>query len=258
MPDDDDLQLREAGDMPSDARSQLSVFDRFATATSQWVSKAWFFTLCVLLVVLWVPSIAVLPSVDTWQLGDQHGHDDHHISACRVAAEYPVPGRQGSPTKAQCHRRRTCGSDGRIGDDHPNCGGIAVNWPTPGGIGTTRRLLSSLSLTKPRTRGRAASALSSAAPPFPSASSEVQFCSRPSYGGIARPVLLGRSFPRSLRRHPISTDRSSVDWRPRRPCRRAGRLCLLQGHRCRCRALPVRDCRTATCLGFDFAPWCPP
>lgn len=68
MPDDDDLQLREPGDMPSDARSQLSVFDRFATATSQWVSKAWFFTLCVLLVVLWVPSIAVLPSVDTWQL----------------------------------------------------------------------------------------------------------------------------------------------------------------------------------------------
>ena len=44
------------------------VFDRFATHTSQWVSKAWFFTICVLVVVLWVPTLWVPPSVDTWQL----------------------------------------------------------------------------------------------------------------------------------------------------------------------------------------------
>ena len=58
----------QPGEMPSDTHDRLSVFDRFATSTSQWVSKAWFFTLCVLLVVLWVPTVWVLPSVDTWQL----------------------------------------------------------------------------------------------------------------------------------------------------------------------------------------------
>lgn len=43
------------------------MFDRFASAVSTWVSKAWFFVGCVLLVVIWAPSIAFL-EVDTWQL----------------------------------------------------------------------------------------------------------------------------------------------------------------------------------------------
>lgn len=44
-----------------------SPFDRFASKVSTWVSKAWFFVACVLLVVIWAPSIALL-EVDTWQL----------------------------------------------------------------------------------------------------------------------------------------------------------------------------------------------
>jgi hypothetical protein len=54
--------------MPSHVPDGLSVFDRFATRVSGFVSRAWFFVLCVLLVVLWAPSYFLFPDVDTWQL----------------------------------------------------------------------------------------------------------------------------------------------------------------------------------------------
>lgn len=54
--------------MPSDVRGRLSIFDRFATKASDLVSRAWFFVFCVLVVVVWGPSIAVIRTVDTWQL----------------------------------------------------------------------------------------------------------------------------------------------------------------------------------------------
>ena len=54
--------------MPSDVTPTLSWFDRFATAASHFSSRAWFFTFCVLLVVLWLPTYWVSGSVDTWQL----------------------------------------------------------------------------------------------------------------------------------------------------------------------------------------------
>jgi len=54
--------------MPSHIPGGLSVFDRFATRVSGFVSRAWFFVLCVLLVVLWAPSYFLLPDADTWQL----------------------------------------------------------------------------------------------------------------------------------------------------------------------------------------------
>ncbi|MDT7617546.1 MAG: hypothetical protein QOG20_6080 [Pseudonocardiales bacterium] len=47
---------------------QRNLFDRFATAVSDWTSRALFFVLCLLLVLLWAPSIVLLDSVDTWQL----------------------------------------------------------------------------------------------------------------------------------------------------------------------------------------------
>jgi low affinity Fe/Cu permease len=43
-------------------------FDRFAEASSDFVSKTSFFVACVLLIVIWVPSYFVLRNVDTWQL----------------------------------------------------------------------------------------------------------------------------------------------------------------------------------------------
>jgi hypothetical protein len=47
---------------------QLSFFDRFASAANEFVSRALFFSLCLLLVIIWLPSYFVFGSVDTWQL----------------------------------------------------------------------------------------------------------------------------------------------------------------------------------------------
>jgi hypothetical protein len=54
--------------MPSEVSERLSLFDRFATRTGGFVSGAWFFSLCVLLVVIWAPSYFLFGTVDTWQL----------------------------------------------------------------------------------------------------------------------------------------------------------------------------------------------
>jgi low affinity Fe/Cu permease len=55
-------------EMPSEISGDLGVFDRFATHASNIASRAVFFTLCVLLVVLWAPSLLIFRDVDTWQL----------------------------------------------------------------------------------------------------------------------------------------------------------------------------------------------
>lgn len=54
--------------LPSGVDSRVGFFDRFATAAARWVSRAWFFAACVLLVVVWAPSFWLFESVDTWQL----------------------------------------------------------------------------------------------------------------------------------------------------------------------------------------------
>lgn len=48
-------------------------FDRFADKTAEKVASAWFFFFCVLLVIIWAPTIFIMPKklppqVDTWQL----------------------------------------------------------------------------------------------------------------------------------------------------------------------------------------------
>ena len=54
--------------MPSDVSSRVGVFDRFAGATSNVVARAAFFAFCVGLVIVWLPSIFLFRSIDTWQL----------------------------------------------------------------------------------------------------------------------------------------------------------------------------------------------
>jgi low affinity Fe/Cu permease len=48
-------------------------FDRFASWVSTQAARPWFFTLCFALVVVWVPSVLIVPDkvpgkIDTWQL----------------------------------------------------------------------------------------------------------------------------------------------------------------------------------------------
>lgn len=54
--------------MPSEVDDRLPLFDRFASGASRFASRAWFFALCVLLVLLWAPSFFLFGNVDTWQL----------------------------------------------------------------------------------------------------------------------------------------------------------------------------------------------
>lgn len=46
----------------------MKAFDKFADAASRFVSEAWFFVLCVILVLVWAPTLPLFGSVDTWQL----------------------------------------------------------------------------------------------------------------------------------------------------------------------------------------------
>jgi low affinity Fe/Cu permease len=54
--------------MPSDVSSRVGVFDRFAGLAAHLASRAAFFLFCVLLVIVWLPSIVLIHNVDTWQL----------------------------------------------------------------------------------------------------------------------------------------------------------------------------------------------
>jgi low affinity Fe/Cu permease len=53
---------------PRDIGDQQTRFDRFAEAASRFVSEAAFFTISAILVAVWVPTIWLFHSVDTWQL----------------------------------------------------------------------------------------------------------------------------------------------------------------------------------------------
>jgi low affinity Fe/Cu permease len=54
--------------MPTDVSTRVGLFDRFAGVSSRVAARATFFTFCVLLVVVWAPTIFFLKDVDTWQL----------------------------------------------------------------------------------------------------------------------------------------------------------------------------------------------
>ena len=54
--------------MPSEVTEHVGAFDVFATWASKIASRAAFFTFCVLLVVIWAPTIFIFRDVDTWQL----------------------------------------------------------------------------------------------------------------------------------------------------------------------------------------------
>jgi hypothetical protein len=49
-------------------RSGLTPFDRFAEASSRFVSHGGFFTICLVAVLIWTPTLVFFHSVDTWQL----------------------------------------------------------------------------------------------------------------------------------------------------------------------------------------------
>ena len=54
--------------MPSEVSSRVGLFDRFAGVAAHVAGRAAFFAFCVILIIVWAPSIFVLKKVDTWQL----------------------------------------------------------------------------------------------------------------------------------------------------------------------------------------------
>lgn len=54
--------------MPTEVSERVGFFDHFAGVAAMIASRAVFFVFCVLLIVLWLPSIALFQNVDTWQL----------------------------------------------------------------------------------------------------------------------------------------------------------------------------------------------
>lgn len=54
--------------MPSEVSARIGFFDRFAGRTAHLASRAAFFAFCVLLIVVWAPSILLIRKIDTWQL----------------------------------------------------------------------------------------------------------------------------------------------------------------------------------------------
>ena len=54
--------------MPTEVSSRVGPFDRFAGVASNIAGRAAFFAFCVLIIVVWIPSLLILPDVDTWQL----------------------------------------------------------------------------------------------------------------------------------------------------------------------------------------------
>ncbi|MQM28745.1 hypothetical protein GFD30_24750 [Glycomyces sp. NEAU-7082] len=53
--------------MPRDISRHISPFDQFATKVAALTARAPFFLFCILVVLIWAPSILWLP-LDTWQL----------------------------------------------------------------------------------------------------------------------------------------------------------------------------------------------
>src|SRR5437588_13104287 len=53
--------------MPTEVSSRVGFFDRFAGHASTIASRAPFFAFCVLLILVWAPTVAFL-KFDTWQL----------------------------------------------------------------------------------------------------------------------------------------------------------------------------------------------
>ncbi|MEA2973588.1 MAG: hypothetical protein QOG82_2046 [Actinomycetota bacterium] len=58
----------DAVTMPTEVSGRVGFFDRFAGRAAHVASRATFFAFCVLLILLWAPSILIIRNIDTWQL----------------------------------------------------------------------------------------------------------------------------------------------------------------------------------------------
>jgi cytochrome c-type biogenesis protein CcmH/NrfG len=60
--------MAKPAQLPTDVNGDPSWFDRLSTAAGAFVSRAWFFSACVALVVIWAPSYFLFGDFDSYQL----------------------------------------------------------------------------------------------------------------------------------------------------------------------------------------------
>jgi hypothetical protein len=101
--------------MPSEVSSRVGPFDRFAGVSSMIASRAVFFTVCVILILVWAPTYFLIQNVDTWQLIINTITTIITFLMVALLQNSPDPERSGDPAQAQRHRRRTR----RPHDAHP-------------------------------------------------------------------------------------------------------------------------------------------
>lgn len=81
--------------MLSDVTGKVGFFDRFATRASQFASRAWFFAGCVLVVLLWAPTLLgdVMSGVDA-MAGDLRAPRPPDLQRVAVELLHVVAGRR--------------------------------------------------------------------------------------------------------------------------------------------------------------------
>ena len=99
--------------MPSHVDERLSLFDRFATYTSERVSRAWFFGVCALLVLIWVPTFWLWPSIDGWALVINTFTSTITFLLVALLQNTETRAENAHSTQAQCTRRGPCGAHGQ-------------------------------------------------------------------------------------------------------------------------------------------------
>jgi low affinity Fe/Cu permease len=60
--------MAKPAQLPTDVNGDPSWFDRLSSAAATFVSRAWFFSACVALVVVWAPSYFLFGNFDSYQL----------------------------------------------------------------------------------------------------------------------------------------------------------------------------------------------
>ena len=99
-------QQQPGPDAERGVRGGSAPFDVFAGWSSRIASRAAFFTFCVLLVVVWVPTFFVLRDVDTWQLIINTVTTIITFLMVALLQNSSDAQRSGGPAQAQRDRRR--------------------------------------------------------------------------------------------------------------------------------------------------------
>lgn len=62
------MDIEQSGPDGAESRRDSGVFDKVAARVAAQVAHAWFFSGCMLLILIWAPSYFIIKNLDSWQL----------------------------------------------------------------------------------------------------------------------------------------------------------------------------------------------